>query len=294
MFERISYFLKQGMGSILRHKAMSTASVCIVSASLILLGILASESLNINAFMNNLGDSKEVNVYISKCSKGYSIEDIESELKEINGIGDVKFFSREDRLQKAAQEVFGDDEYLFSGEENPLRDSFRVEVADITALEDICHRIEGIGGVEEVVRSGDVISGIDALTNGMRNIYLWLMLVFLLIATFIISNTVKMGINSRSDEIAVMKSVGATNGFIMAPFLIEAFLLGFTGALLASIFVVAGYSVLIGKTSLLIPSNIITFVNVGKITAVVVPVFFAMGILIGVVGCVFALRKHLR
>ena len=294
MFERMSYFFKQGAGSIARHKAMSFASVCIVAASLVLLGILAAESLNINAFMNNLGDSKEINVYIFKESKGYSIEEIESELKEINGVGKVKFFSREDRLQKAAKEVFGDDEYLFLDEENPLRDSFRVEVSDITALDDICYRIEGIGGVEEVVRSGDVINGIDALTKGMRNIYLWLMLVFLLIAMFIISNTVKMGINSRSDEISVMKSVGATDGFIMAPFLIEASLLGFIGALAASIFVVAGYSVLIGKTGLLIPSDIITFVNVGEIASVVVPVFFAMGILIGVIGCAFALRKHLR
>ena len=294
MFEKISYFIKQGAGSIVRHKAMSVASVCIVAASLILLRILASEGLNINALMNKLGNSKEINVYIARDTKGHSIEDIESELKSIHGIGGIKFFSREDRLQKVANEIYGDEEYLFSGDENPLRDSYVVTVSDVTVLEDICHRIEGIGGVEEVVRSGDVINGLDALTSGMQSIYFWLMLIFLLISMFIISNTVKLGINSRSDEITVMKAVGATNGFIIAPFVVEAFLLGMIGATIASVAVVAGYAVLIGRTSLLIPSSIISFVNVGRIATVTVPLFFATGIIIAIAGCVLALRKHLK
>lgn len=294
MFNKASYFIKQGMRNISGHRMMSLASICIVTASLMLLGIFTAQGINITKAMGHLEESREINVYLSKGAGGRPIEDIESELKVIDGIERVRFHSREDRLQSVIDEVYGEDGYIFSGDENPLRDSYIITISNSESADDICSKVMEVQGVEEIVRSSDVISGIDALTTGMKNIYIWITVLFLLIAIFIISNTIKLGISARRDEIEVMKTIGATNGFILMPFVFEAFFLGLIGAVIAGTFVVCGYSIIIGRAGAMISADIISFAAVSELTAVIVPLFLLMGVIIGVVGSMLAARKYLK
>lgn len=294
MFNKASYFIRQGLRNISGHRAMSLASICIVTASLMLLGIFSAQGINVSKTMGRLENSREINVYLSTGASGRPIEDIKSELKVIDGVEDVRFHSREDRLQSVIDEVYGEDGYIFSGDQNPLRDSYIITVSDSESDDTVCSKVKEIQGVEEIVRSSDIISGIDALTSGMKNIYIWISCLFLLIAIFIISNTIKLGILARRDEIEVMKTVGATNGFILMPFVFEAFILGLIGAVTAGIFVICGYSIIIGRAGAAISTDIISFAAVSELAWIIVPLFLLTGIIIGVVGSMLAVRKYLK
>lgn len=294
VFSKNFFFFKQALRGISAHKSMSFLSVCIVTASLILLGLFTAESMNINYAVNSLANSKEINIYLSKDAAGRSIEDIESELKTIDGIEAVTFHSREDRLQTVIDEVYKDKEHIFAGEDNPLRDSYIITIGNSQKLNEICDKLSSVKGVEEVIKSSDVIIGIDALVSGIKNIYIWITLLFVLIAIFIISGTIRLGIVARSDEIEIMKTVGATNGFIITPFIFEAFIMGLIGAVLSSLIVLCGYGILTGRASYSVSSDILNFVSTGELAATFIPVALFTGIIIGIIGCIPSVKKYLK
>ncbi len=294
MLTNLKYFIKQGGKNIVSHKMMSFASVCIMAASFMLLGLFTAVGLNVNAFMDKLGDSCEINVYIKADAAGRSISDIEGDLKNIDGVSEVRFYSREDRLNKVTEEVYGKDGYAFSNDSNPLRDSYILIISDLSESEKISKDASEIAGVEEVIQNQDIISGIDVMTKAIKSIGIWIMLIFLLLAVFITSNTIKLGMVSHGEEIKIMKIVGATDEFIRAPFVIQGMLLGILGAIPASIAVSACYGVVINKVSAMVPSNIISFVSLGDTAMIIIPMFFAVGIVVGVIGSYTAAGRYFK
>lgn len=288
------YFFRQGFKNITSHKMMSLASVCIMAASLMLLGLFMTVGLNISSFMNDLGDSCELNVYIKADADGRSISELEEDFKNISGVSDVRFYSREDRLSKVSEEVYGEDGYVFSDDINPLRDSYILTVSDLSQSDRICGEASEVDGVEEVVRNSDVISGVETMTRAVRSVGVWIMLIFALLAVFIISNTIKLGMVSRGDEIKIMKIVGATDGFIRAPFVIQGALLGILGAFPASVVVCGGYGAVAHKISLIVSSDIIGVMALSEIARVVVPSFFVIGILVGMLGSYTAVGRYFK
>ena len=291
--ERFFYFLRRGIKSAASHKLMSAASVGIVAASLVLLGMFVTVGVNLSSILEKLGDSREINVYLARNAAGRSISDIESELKLIDGVHSVKFFSREDRLEKVAREVYGEDGYSFGNGENPLRDSYILTIFDVSAAQRICDAAENVEGVEETVKSSDILGGIDAVVSGARNIGIWLMLIMLLISVFIIANAVRLGIASHGDEIGIMRTIGATDGFIVAPFLFQATFLGMVGAAAAGIICVGGYCLTANRFAVSLPQGIISLVGAGRVAAIVLPLLFGVGIVIGALGSLTAVRKYL-
>ena len=294
MQKNFLYFLKQGCKNIISHKMMSFASVCIMTASLMLLGLFMAVGININTFMDKLGDSCEINVYIKSDAAGRSISDIEEDLKNIKGVSNVKFYSREDRLNKVTEEVYGKDGYAFSDENNPLRDSYILIISDLSQSERISAEAAEIVGVEEVIQNQDIIGGVEMMTKAVKNIGMWIMLIFYLLAIFIISNTIKLGMASHGEEIRIMKIVGATDGFIRAPFVIQGMLLGILGAIPASIAVSTGYGIVVHKVSAAVTSDIISFLSLADVAKIAVPTFFVVGILVGIIGSYTAAGRYFK
>ncbi|MBQ3573708.1 MAG: permease-like cell division protein FtsX [Clostridia bacterium] len=294
MFERASYFFKQSIRNIFSRRALNFATVFIVISALVLLGFFLAVGSNISAFVGRIGDSKEINVYLSRDTEGYSILDIEGQLKNIEGVAEVRFYSRADRLQKVTEEVYGEDGYDFDDKTNPLRDSYILVVSDFTDAERVSKEASDIAGVEEVVKNSDIISGIDMISHMIRWAGIWMNVIFILVAIFIISNSIKLGISSCEEEIKIMKIIGATDKFISAPFIIQGLLLGVFSALIASGVVLSGYGMAVAKLGRMVSANIISFVTVGEIAAVILPILFAIGVVIGVAGSIASVRIYLK
>lgn len=290
---KLLYSFKYGFKNITSYKGMSAVSVFIIAAALSLAGIFAAVGININAIMDRVGRSYEINVYISKNSTIVS-EDIENEIIEINNVKSARFISKAERLEKASAEFYGDDTEMFSEEENPLRDSFVVTVDDLSLLEQTKSELTAVEGIEEVICSSEVTAGITRLAETFKGIWVRIMAVLVILALFIVYNTIRLKMSLFSDELKIMRVIGASGGHIAGPYVVQGFILGVVGALAACIFVFIGYGAAEMSIASVGYAAIFETVGILDIMISVAPKLLVFGAVIGTVGSIPAVVRKIN
>lgn len=287
------YFVREVCISIKRNNWMSFASISTVAVSLFVLGMFLIIVLNMNRMASMLESQVQINVYLDDKLKGSEIDDLEDDLKKMQGIERVQYVSREDAIVRL-RERLGDQKYLLDalGDKNPLPNAFEVTVKQPTMVETAAKAIEKFGGVESVKYGQDVVEHLFDMTRLVRIFGFTLMLLLAGATLFIISNTIRLTVFARRKEIAIMKYVGATDWFIRWPFLLEGVVLGFFGGVLASIALRSIYGLITAKVYStlaflpLIPQY--PFVNFISL----VMVLSGMGI--GALGSTISLKRFLK
>lgn len=287
------YFVREVCISIKRNNWMSFASISTVAVSLFVLGMFLIIVLNMNRMVSMLESQVQINVYLDDKLKGSEIDDLEDDLKKMQGIESVQYVSREDAIVRL-RERLGDQKYLLDalGDKNPLPNAFEVTVKQPTMVETAAKAIEKFGGVESVKYGQDVVEHLFDMTRLVRIFGFTLMLLLAGATLFIISNTIRLTVFARRKEIAIMKYVGATDWFIRWPFLLEGVVLGFFGGVLASIALRSIYGLITAKVYStlaflpLIPQY--PFVNFISL----VMVLSGMGI--GALGSTISLKRFLK
>ena len=287
------YFIREVCISIKRNNWMSFASISTVAVSLFVLGMFLIIVLNMNRMASMLESQVQINVYLDDKLKGAEIDDLEDDLKKMQGIESVQYVSREDAIVRL-RERLGDQKYLLDalGDKNPLPNAFEVTVKQPTMVETAAKAIEKFGGVESVKYGQDVVEHLFDMTRLVRIFGFTLMLLLAGATLFIISNTIRLTVFARRKEIAIMKYVGATDWFIRWPFLLEGVVLGFFGGVLASIALRSIYGLITAKVYStlaflpLIPQY--PFVNFISL----VMVLSGMGI--GALGSTISLKRFLK
>ena len=287
------YFIREVCISIKRNSWMSFASISTVAVSLFVLGMFLIIVLNMNRMASMLESQVQINVYLDDKLKGAEIDNLEDDLKKMQGIESVQYVSREDAIVRL-RERLGDQKYLLDalGDKNPLPNAFEVTVKQPTMVETAAKAIEKFGGVESVKYGQDVVEHLFDMTRLVRIFGFTLMLLLAGATLFIISNTIRLTVFARRKEIAIMKYVGATDWFIRWPFLLEGVVLGFFGGVLASIALRSIYGLITAKVYStlaflpLIPQY--PFVNFISL----VMVLSGMGI--GALGSTISLKRFLK
>ena len=287
------YFVREVCISIKRNNWMSFASISTVAVSLFVLGMFLIIVLNMNRMASMLESQVQINVYLDDKLKGSEIDDLEDDLKKMQGIESVQYVSREDAIVRL-RERLGDQKYLLDalGDKNPLPNAFEVTVKQPMMVETAAKAIEKFGGVESVKYGQDVVEHLFDMTRLVRIFGFTLMLLLAGATLFIISNTIRLTVFARRKEIAIMKYVGATDWFIRWPFLLEGVVLGFFGGVLASIALRSIYGLITAKVYStlaflpLIPQY--PFVNFISL----VMVLSGMGI--GALGSTISLKRFLK
>ena len=287
------YFVREVCISIKRNNWMSFASISTVAVSLFVLGMFLIIVLNMNRMASMLESQVQINVYLDDKLKGSEIDDLEDDLKKMQGIESVQYVSRDDAIVRL-RERLGDQKYLLDalGDKNPLPNAFEVTVKQPTMVETAAKAIEKFGGVESVKYGQDVVEHLFDMTRLVRIFGFTLMLLLAGATLFIISNTIRLTVFARRKEIAIMKYVGATDWFIRWPFLLEGVVLGFFGGVLASIALRSIYGLITAKVYStlaflpLIPQY--PFVNFISL----VMVLSGMGI--GALGSTISLKRFLK
>ena len=287
------YFVHEVCISIKRNNWMSFASISTVAVSLFVLGMFLIIVLNMNRMASMLESQVQINVYLDDKLKGAEIDDLEDDLKKMQGIESVQYVSREDAIVRL-RERLGDQKYLLDalGDKNPLPNAFEVTVKQPTMVETAAKAIEKFGGVESVKYGQDVVEHLFDMTRLVRIFGFTLMLLLAGATLFIISNTIRLTVFARRKEIAIMKYVGATDWFIRWPFLLEGVVLGCFGGVLASIALRSIYGLITAKVYStlaflpLIPQY--PFVNFISL----VMVLSGMGI--GALGSTISLKRFLK
>ena len=283
------YNLKQGLNGLIKNKTMSFVSVISVTSALIILGIILTIVLNINQFIEVTKDQvNEVQVSVEESLDKNQIESLKSDLEKIKGVKSATYKSKEDSFN-SMKEDWGEDGHLLEGIKNPLDDTYTVTLVDSENIDDVAKNIKSLENVTEVTYHQDIIKNFLNLSNTIKKFGGILIGALLLICLIIISNTIKSRVYSKKEEIEIIKYVGASNGFVVGPFIVEGVLIG----LLGSILCIYGYMVekISDALSTMMGNVIIPLTSASN---ALILTLFATGIAIGVLGSVVSVRKHLK
>ncbi len=275
---------------------MSLASIGSVMSVLIILGIVLVIVLNINNLTSMTKEQfDEIQVYLEDDINEEQIEKIGEKLRELDGVLAVIYQSKEQALEVLKKE-WGNEAYLLEGlEKNPLPNSYIIQLKDIKYAEDVVNRINGLTGIEDIKYYKDIVEKMVTISNFIRVGGLVVISILILVSIFIISNTIKLTVAARKREINIMKYIGATNGYIRGPFILEGIFLGAIGSILAILVVCFSYKYLFlvvnEKLYVLFTVYMIPYY---EILDDIIIMFTAIGIGIGVLGSIVSLRKFLN
>ena len=289
----IGYLLREGFRGVFLHGFMSFAAVCVTVACLIIMGTFSLVLYNVHVMIVDLEKENQVLVYIDEDYSEAEAKSVGSRINLISNVHEAKFVSREQALDNFVGKQ--SDTTAFNGvDASILRDRYEVTVEDNRLLEQTVAEIEKIDGVAEVSAHYEIANGFQSLQKVLNIASMVIIIVLFVVSLFIISNTVKLAMYSRSEEIAIMKMVGATNSFIRLPFVVEGFILGMLGAVIAFFLEWGLYDFLQAKIAVVDTLRLFQIVPFAEVIELVAISYALTGFAVGVVGSLLSIRKFLK
>ncbi len=289
----IGYLLREGFRGVFLHGFMSFAAVCVTVACLIIMGTFSLVLYNVHVMIVDLEKENQVLVYIDEDYSEAEAKSVGSRINLISNVHEAKFVSREQALDNFVGKQ--SDTTAFNGvDASILRDRYEVTVEDNSLLEQTVAEIEKIDGVAEVSAHYEIANGFQSLQKVLNIASMVIIIVLFVVSLFIISNTVKLAMYSRSEEIAIMKMVGATNSFIRLPFVVEGFILGMLGAVIAFFLEWGLYDFLQAMIAVVDTLRLFQIVPFAEVIELVAISYALTGFAVGVVGSLLSIRKFLK
>jgi len=291
-------FVAEAFSGIFKNGLMTVASVIVVTSCLFIFGVFMVVTLNINHIGEQIADSCQIQVFITNEAKyGGQIQSISDKIKKLDHVEEVTFETGEQTFADFKKGLSKEERKPFAGlPDDVISDSFKITLDDIDYTDSLAKKLEKIDGVESVENKQDMVNLVNELTKLIRDVSFWIVIVFMMISIFIISNTVKLTVHNRRKEINIMKYVGATDSYIRWPFVIEGVLVGLISAIIAFLVTQSCY---IGITNAMNGSvssvsmtiDVLTF---SKIWYIIAASYLILGSAIGALGSAFSIRRYLK
>jgi cell division transport system permease protein len=289
----VGYLLKEGIRGIFLHGFMSFAAVVVTVACLLIVGSFSILVYNVNFMVNDLNQTSEIRVFVKEELSFSEAQSTETKIRQIDNVHEANLVSREDALNDFIADHEG--EAAFTGlDSDLLRHRVVVILEDNSRMAETVEEIRQVSGVDDIVAAYELAEGFSTLQNVLEVISVAVISVLLLVSLLIISNTVKLAMYDRRDEIAIMKMVGATNSFIRLPFVVEGFTLGMLGAVLAFVMEWLMYDLAVTKIENLDSLGLISLVPFNELLWPMVFTFIGAGLFVGVVGSWTSIRKFMN
>ena len=288
-----SYFFHEGVVNMFSHGFMSFAAVGITVACLLVMGTFTLVAYNAEVQLKELESENEILAFVDDSLSEAQGRALQSAIEAVPNVRSTRFITREEACETFEKKYEG--KYAL-GDLDPeiLRDRFAIKVNDISRMEETRSAVKAVTGIADARADENLAEGFIALRNVAGVVCIALIAILLVVSVFIISNTIKLTTFDRRDEIAIMKMVGATNGFIRWPFVYEGFIIGFLSSAIAFglqwlLYVTVAQSIAMSDALSLI--KVVDFAAIWKPVAAV---FGSVGMLVGVGGSLTAIRKFLQ
>lgn len=296
----IFYVIKQGFKNITRNWMFSLASIVTMSACIFLFGIFYSMVTNLNSAVKGVEQGVTITVFFDEGLEQDKIDEIGEKITARPEVEKIDFISADQAWEDFKEQYFQGSEEAAEGfkDDNPLANQANY-VVTVKAIEDqsqLVDYLEGVDGIRTVNQSESAANTLSSFNRLIAYVSIAIIAILLVVAIFLISNTISTGISIRREEIGIMKFIGATDGFVRAPFLLEGIILGLIGAAIPLGILYLGYTQVIkylGVKFHVLTSGI-DFVPVLEIFRVLLPVGLILGIGIGFIGSLMTTRKHLK
>ena len=289
-------FIAEGFKGFVRNGVRSAASVLILGSSLLLIGIFTTLIVTINQSISNIDDFNEIVVYMNLTADAETVSAASEAINALKNVKSVEFISKAEALKSEKEKFDEEFAYIFDSYDettNPLPDTFKIEYESIDSIDALVYNLERIEGVDKVKNRYDIAKNIENFKNAISLGGTWLMILLVAVSVFVISNTIKLTYHAREMEITVMRYIGATKWYITMPFVFEGAIIGAVSGVLG--YAVQYYLYRVPLTEL--SERFDGFVKIpsfGELNIYYLLIFFAAGILLGVIGSAFAIRKYMK
>lgn len=287
------YFAHEGLSNMFSHGFMSFAAVGITVACLLIMGTFTLVALNANQLLRDLEQENEILAYVDDSYDETQARALQKKLQSIPNVASATFISKEEAMETFKAQY--PDETLFQDlDPEILRDRYAIKIADLRQQKQTVEQVRAVEGVAKVNAYEEIAGGFITVRNVATVVCVALIAILFVVSVFIISNTIKLTTFDRREEIAIMRMVGATNGFIRWPFVYEGFLFGILGAAVAFLLQWGLYEAVAQGVA---NNDTLQLISVIPFTEMWIPVavsFAAAGVIIGVGGSLSAIRKFLQ
>lgn len=300
----ITYLLGEGIRNVFKNKKSTSASIIIMSLTMLIFGVFFVITQNINSIMKQIESEQGIEVFLYDISEDQT-KALEDYIRNIDGINTVEYKSKEDALNQLKSQ-FKDREDLLSGydENNIFPASYVVTLTDLTKNNEVKQKIDEYDKdkpdtekvIKKITSSDETITTLINLANGIRIITGVILVILIIISIFIISNTIKLTVHARRKEISIMKYVGATNSFIRWPFIVEGIIIGIISGAISIIILGINYNLIANK---ILESQVVSAMSINLLTfadmfGLIVFVYTILGVGIGILGSCISMRRYLK
>lgn len=286
--------IRDALKSVVRNFSLSFASIMCTTITLILVAVAVVAAANVNNATRLIEDELTIVTYLKKDVTEEQIENIKSEISSYKNVEEVTFKSKDEWKLEMSEYDDSFKTVLDYLDENPLMDSFVLKVNDVKKLSETSEYIKAINGVDTVKYGEGMVEQVISVFDIVQKIVVVVVIALIVVTSFLISNTIKLTIFSRRNEIEIMRLVGASNITIKLPFLFEGFIIGLIGSIIPVCITIYGYVILYSRMHGKLFSNMIMLIKPYPFVFWVSLIVVAIGALVGMYGSIKAVRKYLK
>lgn len=299
----LTYHIGEGIRNLFKNKKSTIASLCIMMATMLMFGIFFIIGENVNHIMKSIEEDQGIQVFIIDKADSKEVQEVRDMISTIDGVASATIYTKQDALDQMKIKWKDHQDLLeqYEGDDNIFPDSVIVKLTDLEKSASIQEqisqiKINGENYIDSIQSSDKTINALINIANGIKIVTGVLLILLIAISVFIISNTIKLTVHARRKEISIMKYVGATNSFIRWPFIVEGMIIGVISALITILIIYGGYTLIISNivvafSKIQVNISLLTFKDMYQLILIV---YMALGIGIGVLGSSISMRKYLE
>lgn len=293
-FRIIGRSIRDAFKSVFRNFSLSLASIMCATITLLVVSIALVIACNVENATKTLENELSIVVYLEKTATEQDALFLESQINKLNNVDEVVYKSKDEWIREMSEYNSSFNAIFENYDENPLLDSFVVKVKDITSISTVTEEIRKMDNIESANYGEDTVDTIISMFDIIEKVTVVVVIALILVTAFLITNTIKLTIYSRRNEIEIMRLVGASNAAIKLPFVFEGFIIGILGSLIPIIITIYGYIIVFEKLGGHILTELIVLINPYYFVFMISLVVLGLGALIGMFGSLNAVRKYLK
>ena len=292
MLNSIEFFVSEAWTGFKRSGIMSFVAVGTVIVSLTIFGVFLMGVVNIGSIIGTISSNVQVSAYVNRSLEKYEADSIVSRISMLRGVANVKYISRTDAWKRFKEEYGGKMSLEDVVSDNPLPDTFIVEVQIPELVPSVARQISGMPVISEVRYSGKLIEQVESLASAVRIGGLILVCMLSVATLLIVINTIRLTVIAREKDIAIMKLVGATNSFIKWPFIIEGIMIGLIGSMFSFAILKSSYDLVVFQVSQALP--FLPLISDQRHLLAVYLIVGCVGVFLGMMGGYISVSKSLK
>ena len=289
-------FIAEGFKGVIRNGVRSVASILILGSSLLLVGIFTTLIVVINQSIDSIDDFNEIVVYMNLDASPETVTAAGDSIRALKNVKSVTFVPKAEALASEKDKFGSDYAYIFDSYDdatNPLPDSYKIEYETVEDIDALVYNLMHMDGVNKVKNRYDIAKNIQNFKSAISLGGTWLMILLIAVSVFVISNTIRLTYHAREMEITVMRYIGATKFYITMPFVFEGAFIGLLSGAFG--YLIQYYLYKIPLTELAAKfGGFIKIPPFSELNSYYLPIYFAAGLVLGIVGSALAIRKYMK